>query len=62
MMIKSGDGPRRPTSASTRSLKQIQRRSSDSPPGAITIDQARSGVGVHGDPRILTTVLGAAQT
>ena len=30
--------------------------------GAITIDQALSRASVHGDPRVLTTVLGAAQT
>jgi hypothetical protein len=28
--------------------------------GVLTIDQA--GASVHGDPRVLTTVLGAAQT
>ena len=30
--------------------------------GAITIDQALSRASVHGDPRVLSTVLGAAQT
>ena len=30
--------------------------------GAITIDQALSRASVHGDPRVLATVLGAAQT
>jgi hypothetical protein len=30
--------------------------------GAITIDEALSGASVHGDPRVLSTVLGAPQT
>jgi DNA-binding HxlR family transcriptional regulator len=30
--------------------------------GAISIDEALSGATLHGDPRVVTTVLGAAQT
>jgi hypothetical protein len=30
--------------------------------GQITIDQALCQASVHGDPRVLTTLLGAAQT
>jgi DNA-binding HxlR family transcriptional regulator len=66
MTLRIGkDGPhvtvepdRRPDTILTAEPEAVLRLAA----GAITVDQALARASVHGDPRVLTTVLGAAQT